>query len=727
MKRSTTSLGERGSAPGGGVPADAPDLVGVELQRRTGALETESGERARLAAIVESSDDAIVSKTLDGVIVSWNRGAEQLFGYTAEEMIGQPISRLMPAERQDDFATILAAIRRGERLEHFETERVRKDGRRIHVSVTVSPIKDAAGNVIGASKIARDVTARKRAEQAVRERRAIVDAINQVGRTLSAELELEKVLQAVTDAATSLTGGEFGAFFYNATDDQGGHYLLYTLSGAPRAAFEKLGMPRNTAMFAATFAGERVVRLDDVKQDPRYGRNPPHHGLPDGHLPVTSYLAVPVVGRNGVVFGGLFLGHSESGIFSEDSEQIAVGLAAQAAIAIDNARLYAAERRLRAEAEAANRAKDAFLAMLGHELRNPLSAVRNAAVTARFDPARRERALDIVRRGTDRLGRLVDDLLDVARITQGKITLRTQRVRLAGVVERAVETTQPLIEERSHGLSLSLPRDEVQVDADPTRLEQVIVNLIANAVKYTEPGGRIEVALERDGADAVLRIRDNGIGIAPEMLPHVFDLFAQADRGLGQEHGGLGIGLTVVQQLVALHGGRVQARSDGLGKGAEFVVRLPVPSRAPEQAGPAASGQQTPAATAAQVLVVEDDPDAAEALVMLLEVLGHRARRVQDGATALDVAREKGPDVMLVDIGLPGMDGYEVARRVRREPRLRDLVLVALSGYGREEDKQRAMAAGFDHHLTKPVEPEALDRLVTMLGGRSHAAQEVPR
>jgi PAS domain S-box-containing protein len=697
----------------------------VRLQQKANALEAESAERARLAAIVESSDDAIIGKTLDGIITSWNPGAQRLFGYTAEEMIGRPISWIMPADCQDDFSTILEAIRRGERVEHYETKRRRKDGESIHVSLTVSPIRDGTGRIIGASKIARDVTERKRAEEALHHSREILDAINRVGQALSAELEPDKVIQAVTDAATSLTGAKFGAFFYNATGDQGSHYLLHALSGAPREAFEKFGAPRNTALFAATFAGERVVRLDDVKTDPRYGKNAPHHGMPHGHLPVTSYLAVPIVGRSGKVFAGLFLGHPEAGVFSEASEHVVAGLAAQAAIAIENARLYDAERHSRGEAEAANRAKDEFLAMLGHELRNPLSAVRNAVVTARFDPSRRERALDIVRRGTDQLGRLIDDLLDVARITQGRITLRTQRVRLASVVARAVETTQQLVEERAHRLSLLVLEDEMQVEADPTRLEQVIVNLITNAAKYTEPGGTIEVMVERHGGDAVLRVRDNGAGIAPDTLRQIFDLFTQADRGLDRAHGGLGIGLTVVRQLVELHGGRVEARSDGLGKGAEFVVHLPALSQAHEQAAPTAAQQQTFRYGCARVLVVEDNPDAAEGLVMLLEMLGHSVRAVHDGATALDLACVDMPDVMLVDIGLPGIDGYEVARRIRQDARLRHLALVALSGYGREEEKRRAIAAGFDYHLTKPVEPEALSRLVTALARSETKAHDI--
>src|SRR5262249_38262973 len=317
---------ESHTAPRG---ADARLETIVRLQQKASALEADSVERSRLAAIVESSDDAIISKTLDGIVTSWNRSAERLFGYTADEMIGQPISRLMPPSCRDDFSMILDAIRGGDRVEHYETERMRKDGEIIHVSLTVSPIKDATGTIVGASKIARNVTERKRTEEALRHNREMLTTINRVSRALSAELELDKVIQAVTDAVTWLTGAKFGAFFYNATGDRGSRYMLHTLSGTPREAFEKLGTPRNTSLFAATFAGKSIVRLDDVKGDPRYGRNAPNHGIPEGHLPVRSYLVVPIVARSGEVFGGLFLGHPEAGVFDETAEDVAAALAAQ--------------------------------------------------------------------------------------------------------------------------------------------------------------------------------------------------------------------------------------------------------------------------------------------------------------------------------------------------------------------------------------------------------------
>jgi CheY-like chemotaxis protein/two-component sensor histidine kinase len=339
--------------------------------------------------------------------------------------------------------------------------------------------------------------------------------------------------------------------------------------------------------------------------------------------------------------------------------------------------------------------------MLGHELRNPLSAVRNAVVAARFDPVRRERALDIACRGVDQLARLVDDLLDVARISHGKITLRRQTLDVVGVAERALEATRPLIEERSHELEVSLPASGLYVDGDAARLEQVVSNLLSNAAKYTNPGGHIAVEAGLENGEVVLRVRDGGIGISREMQTRVFDLFAQADRALDRAQGGLGIGLTVVRRLVELHAGRVEVHSDGPDTGSEFVVRLPV------SVGPRSGSEvrvEPSESVGASVLVVEDNDDVAESLSMLLEQAGHWVTVVANGERALEAIRALRPDVVLADVGLPGMDGYEFARRVRAAADLAVVPLVALTGYGRGEDRERAIEAGFDHHLVKPVE-----------------------
>jgi PAS domain S-box-containing protein len=307
--------------------------------------------RQHLAAIVESSDDAIIGQTLDGRITSWNRGAKRLYGYTADEVIGKPLSILAPPDHADEIPTITERIRRGETVEHFEAQRVRKDGSRMEVSLTISPIRDAEGEVAGASRVARDITERKRAAEALREEVRTTETLRRIGLALAGELDLHKLVQTVTDEATRLSDAQFGAFFYNVVGERGEAYTLYTLSGVPREAFDRFPMPRNTAVFDPTFKGEATVRLDDVTQDPRFGKNAPYHGMPEGHLPVRSYLAVPVKSRAGEVLGGLFFGHPQAGVFSERDERLVEGIAAQAAVAIDNARLFEAVQRQRLRAE----------------------------------------------------------------------------------------------------------------------------------------------------------------------------------------------------------------------------------------------------------------------------------------------------------------------------------------------------------------------------------------
>jgi len=379
--------------------------------------------------------------------------------------------------------------------------------------------------------------------------------------------------------------------------------------------------------------------------------------------------------------------------------------------------LLAIAERARSEAEQASRAKDQFLAMLGHELRNPLSAVHSAVRVARADPSRRDRALEIIERQSAQLGRLIDDLLDVARVTSGRITLRRTRLALAEVVEGAVEAARGSIDDGGHELVLAPPAEPVHVDADPARIEQALVNLLTNAAKYTPRGGRIEVAAGRREAEAFVRVRDSGHGIAPQMLPHVFDLFIQGERTLDRAQGGLGVGLTVVRRLVELHGGRVTAHSAGVGTGAEFEIVLPLAAAVSEREdGGGGDGTRARARRAADIVLIEDSSEVAEALATLLEVLGHRVRRYHDGVAGLAAAAAEPPELMLVDIGLPGIDGYEVARRARRERALAATVLVALTGYGGAEARARALAAGFDHHLVKPVDTHALEDVIAAVG-----------
>jgi signal transduction histidine kinase len=392
-----------------------------------------------------------------------------------------------------------------------------------------------------------------------------------------------------------------------------------------------------------------------------------------------------------------------------------VELQARVEILLRARRLSLELRARAAELAEADRRKDEFLAILAHELRNPLAPVANALQIMRLqaaDGGATARARDMAERQVKHLARLVDDLLDVSRITRGKLQLCLQPVELAPLLAHVLEGMRPFIEACGHELSVVLPPEPVRLQADPTRLEQVLANLLNNAAKYTRPGGRIWLTAERAGAEAVLRVRDNGVGIAPEKLPRVFDLFMQADRAPDHSQGGLGIGLTLVRSLAEMHGGTVQAFSPGLGRGSEFVVRLPaLPQTPPERPEPrpvAARG----AGRGLRVLVVDDNVDAAQSLAQLLALDRHEVYVAYDAPGTLESARAHPPEVVLLDIGLPGGDGYQVARRLREEVGLKDAVLVAVTGYGQEEDRRRSARAGFDHHLVKPVDVEALRDLL---------------
>jgi PAS domain S-box-containing protein len=491
-----------------------------------------------LAAIVASSDDAMVSKTLEGIILSWNAGAERIFGYSAAEAVGQSIMLIIPPDRRDEERMILDRLSRGERVEHFDTIRMAKDGRLVDISVTVSPIRDAANRVVAASKVARDITAQKRAEQALRE---------------------------------------------------------------------------------------------------------------------------------------------------------------------------------------ADRRKDEFLATLAHELRNPLAPIRNSLHILRLagssDPAV-DRVREMMERQVNHMIRLVDDLMEVSRITRGKIELRREHVELAAIIRSAVETSQPLVASGGHQLALAIPPEPLMLDADPVRLAQVFANLLNNAAKYTPHRGQIWLTVRRENDEVVVSVRDTGIGIAADKLPRVFEMFTQIHGTHRNSHSGLGIGLTLVQSLVQMHGGSVSASSGGPGMGSEFVVRLPLATEGlpAEEDEPR---ERHSASLPLRVLVVDDNHDAADSLGVLLTFLGVEVQVVHDGPSALQALTTFRPALVLLDIGMPGMDGYEVARKIREQPAFRDLMLIALTGWGQEEDRRRSHRAGFDYHLIKPTDLEALQALISSVGERA--------
>jgi signal transduction histidine kinase len=402
-----------------------------------------------------------------------------------------------------------------------------------------------------------------------RDEQRIADILQRVGTSVAAELDPEKVMQTVTDEATTLTGANFGAFFYNVVNAAGESYMLYTLSGAPREAFSRFAMPRNTAIFAPTFSGASVVRLDDVTADPRFGQSAPYYGMPPGHLPVRSYLAVPVRSRTGKVHGGLFLGHKDVGVFTERHERLTVGLAAWAALALDNGALYA-------EAQRANTAKDQFLATLSHELRTPLNAIvgwlsmlrRPDVVTSNATP----KAWAAIDRNAEALTGLIEDLLDVSRIATGKLHLAENEVDISEIVRDSVRSIEPKFDEKRVRLSVNTGAQRCIVRGDEARLRQVVVNLLSNAVRFTASDGQVDVRVTCEGNSAALVVSDTGIGIHPDFLPHVFEQFRQADVSSTM---GLGLGLAIVKNIVELHKGSVVAASDGVGRGARFTITLP--------------------------------------------------------------------------------------------------------------------------------------------------------
>lgn len=431
-------------------------------------------------------------------------------------------------------------------------------------------------------------------------------------------------------------------------------------------------------------------------------------------LGIRSVLCVPLQ-RQAKLSGLLYLDHNAmADAFTLERVEVVQALAAQAVISLENSLLLAERAQTETALREADRRKDEFLAMLAHELRSPLGAIGNTVKLLERQPpeTHSRRYLDILNRQTDMLRGLVDDLLDVSRITRGLIELKQARLDLGAIVERALESVQALMDDKRHEVSVTLPRKPIEVIGDAVRLEQILVNLLTNAAKYTDPGGRIALSLAREGEQAQLRVRDTGIGMTAEVRERIFDLFGQAERGLARSQGGLGVGLTIVKNLVELHGGRVEVISEGLGQGSTFIVTLPL-AAVIEQPAKVAAPVDLVTVRGRRVLVVDDNTDIAETLALLLEDYGHSVVVAHDGPSALATAEQAGPDVILLDIGLPGMDGYEVAQRLRANPLTQGKVLAALTGYGQASDRDRALAAGFDRHFTKPVDIDALEAFVS--------------
>jgi PAS domain S-box-containing protein len=808
--------------------------------------------RERLAAIIASSDDAIIGKTLDGTVTSWNEAAERLYGYAAEEVVGRPISVIVPPERADELADILARLRRGERIDHFETVRVRKDGSRIEVSVTISPVADAEGRLIGASTITRDITERRRGEeereqllqreQAARAAteaseqhyRALADAMPQVVWTARADgyidyynrrwyeytgltfeqtrgwgwqpvLHPDDVERALRSWATAVADGDVYQIEYRFRRASDGQYRWHLGRAEPlrdaagrivkwfgaatdihekREAEERvrflaeasrllsssldyettLGELARLAVLALAdysivdIVGEdgEVRRAAVAHRDPeglplveRLREYPPDitkaHGVAaalrtgaptvvrdasedflksfardEGHLAalrelgVRSFLTVPLEAR-GRTFGALtFAATAAPRDYSREDVEFAEELARRAALALDNALLYG-------RAQEANLAKDEFLATLSHELRTPLTPIigwTHMLRSGRLGEADAAQGMRVIDKNSQALSRLINDLLDMSSILSGKMRIERAPVVLGDVLREAVETVRPQADARRVVLEVATGGlGPVAVSGDRTRLVQVFWNLLNNAVKFSREGGRVRVNCRAEGGAARVEVEDTGIGVAPDFLPHVFDRFRQADMGTTRAHGGLGIGLALVKSFVEAHGGRVAAESAGEGRGSRFTVTLPALAAPPPRGSGELrlAGVEACAEPACRVLLVEDARDTLDMLKVVFEARGYETATCATAEEALSVAGSGRFDIIVSDIGLPRIDGYELIRRLRRMPHLGETPAVALTGYAAPRDAEAALDAGFDAHVAKPVDPSTLAEQVEQL------------
>ena len=678
LSRSAATLDRGEMAPlSDAAVSEVGDLARALQNAARSVREHEAALRAReseLRLITDSVPVLISYIDGDGRYRFNNRAYEEWFGQPAQAVAGKHLRDVMGQAAYEVVRPHVEAALAGQTASYERLLQFREGGSR-YVRATYVPDRDDSGTVRGFVALVTDLTGERVNAARLREQAETLELVNRTGQLLSAELDLQKLVQAMTDAATKLSHAAFGAFFYNLVDDHGQSDALYAISGVSHEAFENLPMPRNATLFGPAFRRAGAVRIHDAHEDSRYGEKAPHHGMLPGQLPVRSYLAVPVVSRSGDVLGGLFFGHPEPGVFTEREERLVVGLAAQAAVAVDNARLYEKEQRARAEAEAANRSKDEFLATLSHELRTPLNAVLGWARMLRLgqlEAGMQKRAIDVIERNAQAQVQLIEDLLDVSRIITGKLRLDVRPVTLSTVVEAAIDSVRPAAESKGVRLTHVLDPRAGPIAGDPDRLQQVVWNLALNAIKFTDRGGRVQVSVQRVNSHVEIEVSDTGRGIAPEVLPHIFERFRQADSTTTRAHGGLGIGLALVRHLVELHGGSVHATSPGENQGAVFTVKLPIMAHKdtgdtqPRHPG-AGRGRadHLPSLEDVKLLVVDDEEDTLDLFAAMLKQNGAVVRTVTSAAAALQTMQEWTPDVLVSDIGMPDEDGYALIRKVR--------------------------------------------------------------
>jgi PAS domain S-box-containing protein len=689
---------------------------------------------ARLAAIVESSDDAIVAKDLNGVITSWNRAAERMFGYSANEATGQSIRLIIPEDHQHEEEAILDRIRRGESIQHFETIRCRKDGSCFPISVTVSPIRDAAGTIIGASKIARDITERKHAEALAQRVQREAEFVARMADVLSGPMDYEARLKGLVEIAVPAMA-DWAAL--DIIEPDGSIRRLAVahadtgktqLGTEIRRRYEDPITPCNARQVIRTGKGVLLPEVTDAVIVAAANDDDKRVGLMRA-LGLTSCVCVPLATSQGA-FAALTLATAESGRqYSTEDLHFAEDVASRAALMVDSARAYDALRK-------ASGLKDEFLATLSHELRTPLNAILGYARMLRggmVKPDKLPRTYETIERNTTSLTRMVEDILDVSRVVSGKMRLNMQPVELSLVIHEAVATVLPAAEAKHIRLETTVDPQVGAVSGDPDRLRQVAWNLLSNAVKFTPKQGRIQVRLERVNSSVEIVVSDTGIGIRPDFLPHIFERFRQADSGVAREHAGLGLGLAIVRNLVELHGGTVYAASGGEGQGATFRVRLPLRIVHPDwqpatervhprqgDCAPPPLLADLPSLSDTHVLAVDDDPDALRLLKEILEAVGATVTTARSSRAALEIVRTERPDVLVADLGMPVMDGFELIQQLRTSDvaAVRDIPAAALTAYARSEDRAKALKSGFEMHLAKPIDPTELIAAVKALARR---------
>jgi PAS domain S-box-containing protein len=688
-------------------PEGKPALVGgiaIDITDRLQAEQVLAESEERFRQLAENINEVFwMTDPQTTQLLYISPAYERVWGRSCQSLYANPRS-FMDAIHPDDQERVRSDVLEkqswGEQVDK-EYRVVRPDGSIRWVRDRAFPVKNAAGQFYRLVGIIDDFTEKKRADETIR-------SLLRISEKLNSTLDVEKLLDLLVLEAIRLVDAESGVSGLSSPESMlcQRYFHQGKCLPLPYCWPPMHGLP-------GWLLVHRVPYLtNDALADTQIG----HESCVQ--FGVRSALSTPILNAQGEVLGFFEIHNKEGGFTASDQEKL-LAVSHAASMAIQNALAYQRIQQAEQALRDANRRKDEFLATLAHELRNPLAPIRNAAQVLRMkdlaDPHLRS-ARDMIDRQVQQMVRLIDDLLDISRITRGKLQLRTERVELAAVVHSAVEASRPPLDAQAHDLTTTLPPDPVYLEADPIRLAQVISNLLNNAAKYTEKGGHIWLTADRQGSEAVVSVRDTGIGIAAEHLPCLFEMFSQVESALERSQGGLGIGLALVRGLVELHEGSVEARSAGLGKGSEFTVRLPV-VEAPVQAGPEASadGDKSGPGPKCRILVADDLRDTVDSLALMLRLAGHDIQTAYDGLEGVQAAATFRPEVVLLDIGMPKMNGYEAAHYIRQQPWGKNMVLVALTGWGQEEDKQRALAAGFDHHLTKPVDPIALEKLLALI------------